>query len=146
MTVYQSNYFTSTRSIEADRSRNAQAVRLRVNGTSENGVRVDNANVAISFDDAVSLAKDLLRLAGREDLLARPKLGEQVGKYYRHVTSGRLVRITGPATGSYVTSDYAMTVRQDGTAMKIHNEYDVTNWEPVEVEVIPATEEKWVVK
>lgn len=108
-------------------------------------------HVYLSPEDAVDLAVKIIRDQGREDLLAAEpapkKLAERVGEYFRHREDKYdVVRIVGPTKFTLTESyDAASAVNAKGETISINNEVDVDDWWiPVEVQIVPASPEKWV--
>jgi hypothetical protein len=106
--------------------------------------------VFVSQADTVELALNLLRDAGREDLLAAPKyvpLAERVGEFVQSVEGpDEILKITGPTrSDGGIHEDRARAVTSGGLFREIYNEPNLQWWIPVEVKVIPATDETWEV-
>jgi len=104
------------------------------------------SSIFLNRDASVDLALQLIKDAGREDLLAPPpekKLSERVGEYVVNA-DGEVRRITGAASAGYTkNADFASSVDASGSVHTIYNDQDKTWWTPVKVEV--RNEETWTV-
>ena len=152
MSIYKSIHPKSTRTVLVEQSPYTEGVRLEVSGTNRSGRTVSEARVILPTDRVVELALDLLKRAGREDLLAKPvyvPLAQRVGQYVQQVGTNLIVRITGEYKDGYFPNrDYATGVNERGGTEHIFNDLtgpDGVFWTPVDVKVTPAQPEKWEV-